>query len=81
MAPRIAANAPVVFAAAGWSAPVPGRELHPLNSSASSRRTVSPTINGFGLILPNRQKKAGLQGVTNEASVPVSRPIREWREH
>ena len=27
----------------GWSEPVPGRELHPLKSSAFSRRTVSPT--------------------------------------
>ncbi len=30
--------------ATGWSEPVPGRELHPLKSSAFSRRTVSPTI-------------------------------------
>jgi hypothetical protein len=30
----IAADAPVVFAATGWSEPVPGRELHPLESSA-----------------------------------------------
>jgi hypothetical protein len=29
--------------AAGWSEPVPGRELHPLKSSAFSRRTFSPT--------------------------------------
>jgi hypothetical protein len=29
--------------ATGWSEPVPGRELHPLKSSAFSRRTVSPT--------------------------------------
>ncbi len=30
--------------ATGWSEPVPGRELHPLKSSALSRRTFSPTI-------------------------------------
>ena len=30
--------------ATGWSEPVPGRELHPLKSSAFSRRTVSSTI-------------------------------------
>ena len=30
----IAADAPVVFAAAGWSESVPGREFHPLKSSA-----------------------------------------------
>jgi len=30
--------------ATGWSEPVPGRDLHPLKSSAFSRRTVSPTI-------------------------------------
>jgi hypothetical protein len=30
--------------ATGWSEPVPGRELHPLKSSAFSRRTVTPTI-------------------------------------
>jgi hypothetical protein len=29
--------------ATGWSEPVPGRELHPLKSSAFSRRTLSPT--------------------------------------
>jgi hypothetical protein len=28
--------------ATGWSEPVPGRELHPLKSSAFSRRTLSP---------------------------------------
>jgi len=27
----------------GWNEPVPGRELHPLKSSAFSRRTLSPT--------------------------------------
>ena len=31
----IAADAPVVSAAAGWSEPVPLRQLHPLESSAS----------------------------------------------
>jgi hypothetical protein len=34
----------VVSIATGWSEPVPGRELHPLKSSAFSRRTFSPTI-------------------------------------
>src|ERR1039457_53142 len=29
--------------ATGWSEPVPGREFHPLKSSAFSRRTVTPT--------------------------------------
>jgi len=29
--------------ATGWSEPVPGRELHPLKSSAFSRRTVTST--------------------------------------
>ena len=29
--------------ATGWSEPAPGRELHPLKSSAFSRRTVTPT--------------------------------------
>src|SRR5262249_11066925 len=29
--------------ATGWSKPVPGRELHPLKSSAFSRRTLSPS--------------------------------------
>ena len=32
--------------ATGWSEPVPGRELHPLKSSAFSRRTVTPIGNG-----------------------------------
>ena len=32
-----------VSIATGWSEPVPGRELHPLKSSAFSRRTVSRT--------------------------------------
>src|SRR5262252_3235665 len=31
----------VVSVATGWSEPVPGRELHPLKSSAFSRRTVA----------------------------------------
>src|SRR6266478_1453274 len=31
---------------AGWSEPVPGRELHPLKPSAFSRRTFTPTIPG-----------------------------------
>jgi hypothetical protein len=30
--------------ATGWSEPVPGRDLHPLKSSAFSRRTVTPII-------------------------------------
>ena len=29
--------------ATGWSEPVPGREFHPLKSSAFSRRTITPT--------------------------------------
>src|SRR5712664_2019687 len=33
--------------ATGWSEPVPGRELHPLKSSAFSRRTLSPTDYGI----------------------------------
>src|ERR1017187_1640464 len=32
-----------VSIATGWSEPFPGRELHPLKSSAFSRRTFSPT--------------------------------------
>jgi hypothetical protein len=36
--------------AAGWSEPVPGRELHPLKSSAFSRRTFSPTDDGVRLL-------------------------------
>src|ERR1017187_72523 len=32
-----------VSIATGWSEPVPGRELHPLKSSAFSRRTFTPT--------------------------------------
>ena len=32
-----------VSIATGWSEPVPGRELHPLKSSAFSRRTVTST--------------------------------------
>jgi hypothetical protein len=32
-----------VSIATGWNEPVPGRELHPLKSSAFSRRTLSPT--------------------------------------
>ena len=34
--------------ATGWSEPVPGRELHPLKSSAFSRRTFSPTTEASG---------------------------------
>jgi len=32
----------IVSIATGWNEPVPGRELHPLKSSAFSRRTVTP---------------------------------------
>ena len=32
-----------VSIATGWSEQVPGRELHPLKSSAFSRRTLAPT--------------------------------------
>ena len=35
--------------ATGLSEPVPGRELHPLKSSAFSRRTVTPTKRHEGL--------------------------------
>jgi hypothetical protein len=46
-----------VSIATGWSEPVPGRELHPLKSSAFSRRTFSPidpravTTAGFSVCL------------------------------
>jgi hypothetical protein len=39
--------------AIGWSAPVPGRELHPLKSSTSSRRTCYrdvTTLDLYGMI-------------------------------
>jgi len=36
-------HAAASIASTGWSEPVPGRELHPLKSSAFSRRTVSLT--------------------------------------
>ena len=35
-----------VSIATGWSEPVPGRDLHPLKSSAFSRRTGTPTMSG-----------------------------------
>src|SRR5262249_4792756 len=37
-----------VSIATGWSEPVPGRELHPLKSSAFSRRTVTPITPTWG---------------------------------
>ena len=33
-----------VAAAAGWSEPVPGRELYPVESNAFPERTISPTV-------------------------------------
>jgi hypothetical protein len=42
--------------ATGWSEPVPGRELHPLKSSAFSRRTFTSVTNVAAL---RRQKIAG----------------------
>jgi len=36
-----------VSIATGWNEPVPGREFHPLKSSAFSRRTVAPTDDSF----------------------------------
>ena len=45
----------VVSVATGWSEPVPGRELHPLKSSAFSRRTcnhdLSPTMDSLGWVM------------------------------
>ncbi|MFY9845763.1 MAG: hypothetical protein WAK23_21880, partial [Terriglobales bacterium] len=35
-----------VSIATGWNEPVPGRELHPLKSSAFSRRTITATVYG-----------------------------------
>jgi hypothetical protein len=43
-----------VSIATGWNEPVPGRELHPLKSSAFSRRTLSTIdkqLYGFGLLI------------------------------
>ena len=37
--------------ATGWSEPVPGRELHPLKSSAFSRRTLTPITIQAGELL------------------------------
>ena len=37
--------------ATGWSETVPGRELHPLKSSAFSRRTLSPIVAGWTVAL------------------------------
>jgi hypothetical protein len=39
-----------VSIATGWSEPVPGRELHPLKSSAFARRTFSP-IDGLTIVV------------------------------
>src|SRR4029077_13398074 len=35
------------IASTRWSEPVPGPELHPLKSSAFSRRTVTPAVGSF----------------------------------
>src|SRR5499427_10638994 len=42
--------------ATGWSEPVPGRELHPLKSSAFSRRTVATTNDFVAEELPRTER-------------------------
>jgi hypothetical protein len=51
-----------VSIATGWNEPVPGRELHPLKSSAFSRRTVSPTNRACDFRCRQGPDRQGWQG-------------------
>src|ERR1035438_6243223 len=68
--------------ATGWSEPVPGREFHPLKSSAFSRRTVTTAIRRhFGFVsslhlldvveLPGPVEKCLLRAVETEDGEPA----------
>jgi hypothetical protein len=46
----------------GWNEPVPGRELHPLKSSAFSRRTFSPTTDSDWLTDPTESSYSSWPG-------------------
>ena len=70
--------------ATGWSEPVPGRELHPLKSSALSRRTVTTVINSLGFQRPNLAGyivaiallSTRLSYEDNRANVPEKKRVR-----
>jgi len=73
-----------VSIATGWSEPVPGRELHPLKSSAFSRRTFSPTtMLPFELVRRSPDQKAHLPARTTATgnlfcgsrSPPINLPL------
>ena len=49
----------------GWSEPVPGRELHPLKSSAFSRRTFSQTKNRDSIQFWTRLSKIDNAGMVS----------------
>jgi hypothetical protein len=63
--------------ATGWSEPVPGRELHPLKSSAFSRRTVTPVgMIAFLVATDNSGLPTNRQFSTNNAISLTHRFIR-----
>ena len=74
--------------ATGWSEPVPGRELHPLKSSAFSRRTLSPaTVEmdrafriAWGLATPRNLPRRMEQALENQHS-PVRLPLGNRGEY
>ena len=61
-----------VSIATGWSEPVPGRELHPLKSSAFSRRTFSSTIR-----LQLRLGKAPCSNSCTLTTAPLRRTVAD----
>jgi hypothetical protein len=61
MAPRIAADAPVVFAATGWSEPVPGQEFHPLESGAFHGALLRQPGATMGTASPSRNSSTSIE--------------------
>jgi hypothetical protein len=64
-----------VSIATGWSEPVPGRDLHPLKSSAFSRRTVSPIVLR---VTDNAEHLSEIICVVNETE--ATKVLREARQ-
>jgi hypothetical protein len=65
--------------ATGWSEPVPGRDMHPLKSSAFSRRTFSPTDNSFVALAIQSGSKLTWVGTVHFTLKRVTWPGEGWR--
>ena len=69
-------TAAAVSIVTGWSEPVPGRELHPLKSSAFSRRTVtSTTCPRLGTTLASRCQRLLSVGVWTDEKATINAEV------